>query len=113
MLVVQLILPLFSHLAVLLLFLAHRHFLDMMWTLKHQPLPLANLIKTKRTFIAHLLELAIHEYVKLLMARRNLDIAIDFRFELSYEALWIDVKRQGLLDTEFKEPQILYFYTHI
>ena len=47
------------------------------------------------------------------MARRNLDIAIDFRFELSYEALWIDVKRQGLLDTEFKEPQILYFYTHI
>ena len=47
-----------------------------------------------------MLELAIHEYVKLLMTWRNLDMAIDFGFELSHKALWVDVKRQGLLDTE-------------
>ena len=40
-------------------------------------------------------------------------MAIDFGFELSHKALWVDVKRQGLLDTELQEPQILYFYTHI
>lgn len=76
-------------------------------------LALLDLVKVQRQVIAHQLKFSIHLDVQLLSRSSNLDVTIDFNFQITNQTFRIDIKLQSLPNSMIKVTQVLNFNSHL